>query len=89
MRNDCNIFVEGPADERFFKQYIKHLFSEEVTDERLVILKGWDNLKTEASAARMRSMSANGGVNIVIVDADKDFHTRQNEIEKWHDWYLS
>ena len=83
MRKDFNIFVEGVADARFFKQYINHVFGEEVADERLVILKGWDNLKTEASAVRMRSMSANGGVNIVIVDADKDFQTRQAEIAEW------
>lgn len=83
MRKDFNIFVEGVADARFFKQYIHHVFGEDVADERLVILKGWDNLKTEASAVRMRSMSANGGVNIVIVDADKDFQARQAEIAKW------
>ena len=83
MRNDFNIFVEGLADARFFKQYIRHLFGEDVADERLVVLEGWNNLKTEASAARMRSMSANGGVNLVIVDADKDFQARQKEIEKW------
>lgn len=83
MRKDFNIFVEGVADARFFKQYINHVFGEEVADERLVILKGWDNLKTEASVVRMRSMSANGGVNIVIVDADKDFQTRQAEIAEW------
>ena len=83
MSKDFNIYVEGTADARFLKQYIRHVFGEDVADERLVVLKGWDNLKTEASAARMRSMSANGGVNLVIVDADKDFQARQKEIEKW------
>lgn len=83
MRKDFNIFVEGLADARFLKQYVKHVFGEDIDDERLVILKGWDNLRTEASVARMRSMSANGGVNLVIVDADKDFQARKNEIENW------
>lgn len=83
MKKEFNIFVEGKADARFFKQYISHLFGEAVADERLVILKGWDNLKTEASAVRMRSMSANGGVNLVIVDADKDFQARKDEIKRW------
>lgn len=83
MKQEFNIFVEGVADARFIKQYIGHLFGDVVTDERLVILKGWDNLKTEASALRMRSMSANGGVNLVIVDADKDFQIRKDEIAKW------
>ena len=35
-----------------------------------------NNLKTEASAVRMKSMTANDGVNIVVVDADKDFLAR-------------
>ena len=83
MKKDFNIFVEGVADVRFFKQYISHVFGEAVADERLVILKGWNNLKTEASALRMRSMSANGGVNLVIVDADKDFQSREDEIKRW------
>lgn len=83
MKKEFNIFVEGVADARFVKQYICHLFGEVVSDERIVILKGWDNLKTEASALRMRSMSANGGVNLVIVDADEDFQGRKGEIERW------
>lgn len=83
MKKVFNIFVEGVADARFFKQYIRHVFGEVIADERIVTLKGWDNLKTEASAARMRSMSANEGVNLVIVDADKDFQARKDEIAKW------
>ena len=83
MKKEFNIFVEGVADARFFKQYVSHVFGEEVPDERLVILKGWDNLKAEASALRMRSMTANGGVNLVIVDADKNFSARKDEIERW------
>lgn len=80
MKKNYNIFVEGVADERFFRQYISHVSGEEVEDERLVILKGWDNLKTEASAVRMKSMTANGGVNLVVVDADMDFRARQDEL---------
>ena len=83
MRKDFNIFVEGVADECFFKQYLRHVFGEDTPDERIGVLKGWDNLKTEASALRMRSMTANGGVNLVIVDADKDFQARKDEIAKW------
>ncbi len=83
MKQEFNIFVEGVADARFIKQYIGHLYGDVVDDERLVILKGWDNLKTEATAIRMHSMSANGGVNLVIVDTDKDFQIRKDEIAKW------
>lgn len=83
MKKEFNIFVEGVADARFIKQYIGHLYGDVVDDERLVILKGWDNLKTEATAIRMHSMPANGGVNLVIVDTDKDFQIRKDEIAKW------
>ena len=83
MKKEFNIFVEGLADARFIKQYIGHLFGVVVDDERLVILKGWDNLKTEATALRMHSMSANGGVNLVIVDADKDIDARRKDILNW------
>lgn len=83
MKKEFNIFVEGVADAHFIKQYIGHLYGDVVDDERLVILKGWDNLKTEATAIRMHSMSANGGVNLVIVDTDKDFQIRKDEIAKW------
>lgn len=83
MKKEFNIFVEGGADARFFKQYVRHVFGEEVPNERLVPLSGWNNLKTESQALRMHSMTANGGVNLVIVDADKNFSARKDEIERW------
>ena len=86
MRKDFNIFVEGLADECFFKQYLRHVFGEVVPDERIVVLKGWDNLKTEASALRMRSMTANGGVNLVIVDADNCCQTIKTQ-ERWKTYW--
>lgn len=87
MKKEFNIFVEGVADARFIKQYIGHLYGDVVDDERLVILKGWDNLKTEATAIRMHSMSANGGVNIAILDADKDIDARRKDILNWKQEY--
>lgn len=42
MKKVFNIFVEGVADARFFKQYIRHVFGEVIADERIVTLKGWD-----------------------------------------------
>ena len=83
MRKDFNIFVEGLADARFFKQYIRNLLGEDVADERIIVLNGWNALKADASILRMRSMTANGGVNLVILDADKDIETRRAEILEW------
>ena len=83
MRKDFNIFVEGLADARFFKQYIRHLLGEDVADERIIVLNGWNALKADASILRMRSMTANGGVNLAFLDADKDIETRRAEILEW------
>jgi hypothetical protein len=83
MRNFFNIFVEGEADARFFGQYINHVLGESIPEERLVILNGWNNLKTETYAMRMRSMTANGGINLVILDADKDIEARRHDIVAW------
>lgn len=55
MKKVFNIFVEGVADARFFKQYIRHVFGEVIADERIVTLKGWDNLKTEALLGESKS----------------------------------
>ena len=84
---DYNIFVEGVADSCFFRQYLRHLFGETIPTERVVVLNGWDRLKTEASAVRMRSMNANGGVNLVIFDADDDIETRRQEVETIKEQY--
>ena len=34
MRKDFNIFVEGLADECFFKQYLRHMFGEVKRENR-------------------------------------------------------
>lgn len=83
MKKNFNIIVEGVADVVFFKQYIRHLCGEELPDNRVIILGGLDRLKSEATIVRMRSMTDNGGVNLVFLDADKEFFSRCNEIEEW------
>ena len=83
MMKSFNIIVEGEADAVFFRQYIRHLFGEKIPYERFVILGGLDKLKSEATVQRMRSMTDNGGQNLVFLDADRDFLSRCDEIEKW------
>ena len=77
------LYVEGIADVVFFKQYIQHCVGISVPDERIVNLEGWTNLKGISALQRMRSTTDNGGVNIVILDADTDFETRRNDILAW------
>ncbi|MCH5310383.1 MAG: hypothetical protein J1E57_00215 [Prevotella sp.] len=75
------IVVEGIADEVFISQYFRHIFGNEVPDSCFVKTDGKDNRQTAMN--RMREMSANGGINLVIFDADKDIDKRRTELLKW------
>lgn len=77
------LYVEGIADKVFFKQYLQHCFGIVVPEEQIVILEGWTNIKGIAALRRMRSTTDNGGVNIAILDADKDIDARRKDIMDW------
>ena len=83
MKGLFTIYVEGIADVVFFKQYIHHLWGVEVSENSIVKLDGWTNLKGAAWQQRMKTMTDNGGTNIVIIDADKDIDARRSDILKW------
>lgn len=77
------LYVEGIADVVFFKQYIQHCFGIVVPNERIVNLEGWTNLKGISALQRMHSTTDNGGVNLVILDADTDIEARRNDVLAW------
>lgn len=77
------LYVEGIADVVFFKQYLQHCFGIVVPDEWFVNLEGWTNIKGISALRRMRSTTDNGGVNIAILDADKDIDARRKDILDW------
>ena len=77
------LYVEGIADMVFFKQYLLHCFGIVVPEEQIVNLEGWTNLKGIAALRRMRSTTDNGGVNLVILDADADYETRRKDVLDW------
>ena len=77
------LYVEGIADKVFFKQYFQHCFGIVVPEERIVNLEGWTNIKGISALRRMRSTTDNGGVNIAILDADKDIDARRKDILNW------
>lgn len=83
MRKDFQIIVEGDADKRFISQYVKYLLGEDIPEEKLFSTDGKDKLKKSASINRMRAMTDQGGVNLVIFDADEDFHSRKKDINDW------
>lgn len=77
------LYVEGIADMVFFRQYLQHCFGIVVPEEQIVNLEGWTNIKGIAALRRMRSTTDNGGVNLVILDADSDFEARRKDVLDW------
>lgn len=79
------IFVEGEADKKFFEDYFSHLFgfnapeSINKTDDKNET-GGKDKLKKVAK--QMEENTDQGGVNLVIFDADKDTIHRRSELLK-------
>ena len=83
MKDRFLIVVEGIADETFIRQYLYHLFGQKVPENFILKTNGKDNLKSSVAINRMRSMTDQGGINLVIFDADNNFETRQASILEW------
>ena len=90
MMKRFRIFVEGDADKKFLSDYYHHLFLERAphTGE----LKGdktggYKKLSDEINIREMRINSDQGGVNLVIFDADDDIETRRQEVETIKEQY--
>ena len=81
MTERFHIIVEGLADLVFFEQYYRHLFGKSAPEGFIFKTDGKDNLYKFAN--KMRSMSANGGMNLVIFDADENIDTRRRELLEW------
>lgn len=87
MKQYFKIFVEGDADIRFITQLLEFLFKDSINKSSIVKTSGCDSLispKTEKTYLnQMRMTSANGGINLVIFDADDDFEKRKNALLHW------
>ena len=81
------IFVEGEGDKKFFQDYYHHLFQQKAPENSVIHpgkdddTGGYQKLEKEDALQAMRQNTDNGGVNLVIFDADKDIKTRRKEIE--------
>lgn len=86
MRNPLTIFVEGDADKQFILQFLESI-PLPVKESCIVKTSGWNNLISpkieEAYLNRMRRTSADGGINLVIFDADDNIEGRKNELFSW------
>ena len=83
MKDRFLIVVEGIADETFIRQYLYHLFGQKVPENFILKTNGKDNLKSSVAINRMRSMTDQGGINLVIFDADDDCEARLSSILEW------
>ena len=83
MKDRFLIVVEGIADETFIRQYLYHLFGQKVPENFILRTEGKDNLKSSVAINRMRSMTDQGGINLVIFDADDDCEARRASILEW------
>ena len=83
MKDRFLIVVEGIADETFIRQYLYHLFGQKVPENFILKTNGKDNLKSSVAINRMRSMTDQGGINLVIFDADDNCEARRSAILEW------
>ena len=95
MMKRFRIFVEGDADKKFLSDYYHHLFLERAPQYSINHtgeLKGdktggYKKLSDEINIREMRINSDQGGVNLVIFDADDDIETRRQELETIKEQY--
>lgn len=89
------IFVEGDADKKFLSDYYHHLFMERAPHYSINYtgdLKGdktggYKKLSDEINIREMRINSDQGGVNLVVFDADEDIEVRRQELETIKEQY--
>lgn len=95
MKKRFRVFVEGDADKKFLTDYYHHLFQEEAPqysinhtgDLRGDKAGGYKKLSDEINIREMRINEDQGGVNLVIFDADNDFEARRRELEAVKEQY--
>ena len=80
------IIVEGDADKKFFWDYFHHLFGEQASKDSIIHsgkdgdTGGYTKLKSEEILQAMRKNTNQGGVNLVIFDADENPEARRKEL---------
>ena len=85
---EIKIFVEGDADRKFLTDYIDHSFSLKLEKEDIVTAGGWTkmgapNNQGESIRNAISKNTDEGGVNLLIFDADEDYNQRFQDIEDW------
>lgn len=88
------IIVEGEADKKFIKDYYHHLFKTSAPKNSIIHTGdlsgdtgGYKKLVSEINLQQMRMNSDQGGVNLVIFDADSDYQVRWEELSSLKEQY--
>lgn len=87
MKDTYRIFVEGVADKRFIEQLLESIFNEHIPSGNVIKTDGYTNLtstkKEQTFINEMQRTTADGGINLIVFDADSDCEKRKNEILDW------
>lgn len=88
MKFPYHIFVEGTADKTFVIQLVESLFGDGTcSDEHVTATNGRSSLMSPSTQQTyiniMNRTKADGGINLVIFDADDNPDIYRNEIEAW------
>ena len=92
MMRPIQIFVEGDSDIQLIRQVVKHWFGYSLKEEELKKSNGWTTIQSnskdgEEIRQQMKYNSDNGGVNLIIFDADKELGQRRSEVLQWKNDY--
>ena len=74
------IIVEGDADKKFMEDYYHHLFQTPAPKNSIIHTGGYKKLADEVILRQMQMNTDQGGMNLVIFDADDDYKTRWEEL---------
>ena len=81
------IIVEGEADKKFMEDYYHHLFQVSAPKNSIIHTGGYKKLADEVILRQMQMNTDQGGVNLVIFDADDDYKTRWEELSSLKEQY--
>lgn len=82
MSQRVKIFVEGLADKTFLRQYVKNAFNILLSCDDIITTGGWQEIKSNTIVNQLKKNTANGGMNLVIFDADTDVESRKAQLEQ-------
>ena len=82
MSQRVKIIVEGVADKTFLIQYVSSTFDIQLSCDDVITTGGWNEIKSNTFVNQLKKNTDDGGVNLVIFDADADIDARRAELEQ-------